>query len=125
MNRVLMDGNNKIEFRVKLFKGEKIDYAKTEAMQLEYREGQLIPKLSKSLEDEADTYLLSRLLEKVIEDGKEIKLEKGIIGTCKFLREQCLGTEKLIDEMLLEVKAVNFTKNEVELPKISESEKGK
>lgn len=125
MTKVLTDGNNSIEFRVKLFKGEKIDYGKAEAMQLEYKDGQLVPKLSKRLEDEADTYLLSRLLVTVVDDGKNIKIEKGIIGTCKFLRENCLGTEKLIDEMLLEVKEVNFPKNEVELPKVSEEEKGK
>lgn len=116
MNKVLIDENNKIEFRTKLFKGEKIDYEKMSAMQLEYREGQLVPKLNKRLEEEADTYLISRMLQKVIEDGVEVKIESGIIGACKFLREECLGTEKLIDEMLLEIKDINFPKNEVLTP---------
>ncbi|MGL5122554.1 MAG: hypothetical protein ACRC6K_00090 [Fusobacteriaceae bacterium] len=114
MTKVLKSEDNYIEFRTKLTKGEKIDYNKIIITKFEYRDGVLSPKLSRTLEEDGDTYLISRMLMKAFDSGKEIKFEdKTIISTCNFLRDNCFKTEKLIDEMLEIIKENNFPKEEV------------
>lgn len=114
MTKVLRkDDNNYIEFKTRLSKGHKVDYEKATAMKLQFIKGELVPILDKTLEQEGDTLLLTRMLVKVVDSGKEIKLDGSISGICKFLREECFGTETLIDDVLAEIKAINFPSNEV------------
>lgn len=115
MNKVLTKENAYIEFKTILSKGEKIDFSKIGEIKFDINDkGQIVPKIQeKRLEDEADTYLLSRVLVKIVDNGKEWKMDKSISKTCEFLRDGCYETEDLIEEVLTEIKKNNFPVNEI------------